>query len=87
VPGWGVYARVNYIPQPGTENLVSETETLIRLWEQLLELVTVFKEANRNLIIIFLFPRPPEYLKLVVTCTGITDLNWQAFKKSIHLVS
>jgi hypothetical protein len=50
------------------------TEIMMRLSERSLELVTVFKEASRDLIIVFLFHKEARKLKTICVSTESTDL-------------
>jgi hypothetical protein len=63
----------NLLQRPYTENK-SWTEILMRLPEQYLELVSVFKKAKRDFIHIFSWTRQAKNLKTICACTESTDL-------------
>ncbi len=55
--------------------------------EQMLEKISVFKEACRNVVFIFLFKKAAKSLKTICACSENRDLNLEDFDKNIHLMA
>ncbi len=70
---------VNIVPEAGCGIYNRENS------EQILEIVSVFKEACRNVVFIFLFIKAAKSLKTICTWTESLDLSLESLEKNIHL--
>jgi hypothetical protein len=65
----------------------SWTLILMQLSEQYLESVSVFKEASRNFMLLFISEKTTKKCRNHCACTESTNLIKEAFKTKIHLMT